>query len=225
MKKLLAVFLSLVMMLTFIPYGVSAAEVGDSRETDLIAKAADVFPEHADKLLNSSYTPSTHSGNSTARTLIASETRPVSSNEYVTYSEYSDGLILLSDYEFTSDTKTVSSSSSSGNKYITVDVTAACVNGPGFEGYFYLKGLSYTLRSGLNNYDSITNEGTPSKGTNCANYTRISCTPNETLHDYAQLHYKLSFRIGSGTHGQYLESSLTIFVGTDTAWILHTAAG
>lgn len=237
MKKLLAVFLSLVMMLTLIPYGVSAAEVEDSRETDLITKAADVFPEYADKLLNPRSRVATHSGNPTPRVLVVEKTRSVSDKESITYTEYSDGCILLrDDYcvyesealysddenpEFNEDSTVVSSDKGSFYKRYTINVTATCI-GPygGRTGYFYLDGVSYTILNGLVNYDSITNPGTARKGANCDYANRTVYERTEFDRGYARVAYNLTFRIGSGS-GDVLHSVLAVSVGEDSATISH----
>lgn len=58
MKKFLVVFLSIVLLFTSIPFAVSAEQSGSD---NLVNKAAIVFPEYAEKLLNPGSHPSTHS--------------------------------------------------------------------------------------------------------------------------------------------------------------------
>ena len=103
MRKTLALLMSLILALSLVPFGAFAAEENPSAYDTLVNKAAAVFPEYAEKLLNPSCNPSVFSQNAASSTLITRETRAFSDTESITYTEYSDGLILLSgcviDYE------------------------------------------------------------------------------------------------------------------------------
>lgn len=54
------------------------------------------------------------------------------------------GLVLLSDYDFTYETTEVDYYTGSTYRSITIDIEAACV-AAGYNGYFYLDGVSYKL--------------------------------------------------------------------------------
>ena len=216
MKKFLALFLSLVLLFTSVPCGASATEAERTGYNTLVSKAVAAFPEYADKLLNPRYDSSTYTRDATARVLVANETRSISDKEGISYAEYSDGLILLSDYHFTSDSSLVNSLSGTTYRDITINISAACVTDFNYDGYFYLDGVSYTLRTGVNVFDRITNPGTPRKGTNCTNYSREEYTENETYFGDARLAYRLTFKVGPQAY-QVVQSILSLQVGGDTA--------
>lgn len=220
MKKFLALFFSLVLLFTSVPFGVSATEAERIGYNALISKAAAAFPEYADKLISPSYDSSTYARDAVARVLVANETRHISDKEAISYAEYSDGLILLSDYYFTSSSSLVSSSQGTTYRNITINISAACVTDFNYDGYFYLDGVSYTLRTGDDVFDSITNPGTPRKGTNCTNYSREEYTENESGYGGARIAYRLTFKVGPQAY-QVVQSILSLQVGGDTANLNH----
>lgn len=218
-SKFFAVLMALVMALTLIPFGAMAEENYSSNDTTLLDKAVAAFPEYAEKLLNPSPNSSVFSRSAETRTVVVNETRAISEDETITYTEYSDGLILLSGCEL--DYESDCPGGGGLNKDITINVTATCVNGS-YYGYFYLDGVTYRLNSGINNWDKISNTGTARKGSNCLYYNLNKYELSETPSNYAYIIYALSFRIGS-TSGAILQTYLTISVGEDTAVIGHSS--
>ncbi len=217
MKKYLALFLSLALLLTTIPFSASAAETQSGHET-LVQKACYAFPEYAEKMQNPQDGAQLYSRSAMPRELLVKETRPVSDTEYVTYSEYSDGLILLSGYDFTAESTTVNYVTGSTYRNITIDIEATCVNDVSYDGYFYLKGVSYSLRD--NEFDVITNPGTESRTGYCTKATRTTYTEKESYTTNAGIVYRLWFQLGPT--GYYtVESQLSLYVGGDTAGLDH----
>lgn len=225
MKKFIAVLLSLSLLLTMMSLSASAAELEQQGYENLINKTISVFPEYAGKLLNPTYSPSESTRTSSPRTLIVKETRPFSNTESITYSEYSDGLILLSAYDVDYETETVGPipQPNLSVRNFTINITATSVV-TGYNGYFYLNGVSYAINAGLNNFDSITNFGTGSKGTNCTRAVQTDDEPNETKYGYARLQYDLAFRVGPHS-GDFITTELIMHVGEDTAVIDHSVWG
>ena len=218
MKKLFALLLTVTMLFTVVPLGASATEEKQSGNT-LVNKAVAVFPEYAEKLLNPAPIGSVYANNEDGRELVVKKTRPISDNEVITYSEYSDGLILLSGFEATYDTTVTGSSSGPGYRDMTINIEAACVLSNG-TGYFYLNGVSYRLNDGWDRYDMITNEGSPSKGDHCTGYERQHFASNESAEGYARIQYGLDFRYGpQPTH--FITTCLTLHVGEDSAIVEH----
>lgn len=218
MKKLFSLLLTAVMMLTIVPFSALALEEKRSEDT-LVKKAIVVFPEYSEKILTPETTRSVYMNNDKGRELVVTKTRPLSDNEYITYSEYSDGLILLSGYDYSYDTTVTGSSSGPGYKDITINIEAACVSSYG-TGYFYLNGVSYRLNDGWNNYDTIRSEGSPSKGSLCSGYERQNFVSSESAEGYARIQYRLTFRVGPNAP-QFVTSYLTLHVGEDTAVVEH----
>lgn len=221
MKKLVALIISCAVLITVFPFGVSAVSDDQQRNSLLNEKAASVFPEYADKILNPDCRVSTNTRSTTNREIVANETRAVSDNEYITYTEYSDGLILLSDYDFDAESEGVNTVTGLGYRQITINITAWCLS-TYYDGYFYLDNVTYQLNDGDNNFDTIINPGTPRKGNNCSLYSRTSYIPNESYSDgYAKVSYRLGFKVGSSA-GAVATSDLTLYVGEDTAAVSHT---
>ena len=141
MRRCLALFLSIALLLTTVPFVVFAAETKQLGYDSLVQKASAAFPEYAEKMQNPRGITFLNSQSPMPRELVINETRPISDTEYITYSEYSDGLILLSGYDFTYDSTTVSDITGSTSRDITIDIEATCVNDVGYTGYFSLKGV------------------------------------------------------------------------------------
>ena len=219
MKKLLAILLSLVMVFTLVPLGVLASEAEESNHTTLVDKAVAAFPEYAERLLNPNYT-SAYSRSATDRVLVVKETRSISGTESITYAEYSDGVILLSDYDFTYDSSLDNSYHGSTSRNVVIDIEAACVLNGTTLGSFFLDNVSYILYYGDNNFDCITSAGTGTRRDGCTSATCTLYKENEDLEGYATLSYKLAFRVSSSA-GAIVESYLTLYVGEDTAMIYH----
>lgn len=218
MKKIIAILVAFVMLFSAMTFSVSAAEIEQSGYESLVAKASAAFPEYAEKMQNPNINPSVYARNPESRELLVNETRSISDKESITYTEYSDGLILLSGYEFTAKTITVDRVTNSSSTNITLNIEATCVNDTAYHGYFHLDGVKYTLRSSA--YDSITNTGTAWREGYCNKATRFLNNPNETATSYAELGYELHFQIGPG--GYYtVDSVLILWVGDDTAVLEH----
>ena len=218
MKKLFALLLAVTMLFTVLPLDAFAAEEKQSGNT-LVNKAVAVFPEYAEKLLNPEPICSVYANGEDGRELVVKKTRKISDNEVITYSEYSDGLILLSEFEATYDTTVTGSSSGPGYRDMTIDIEAACVMSNG-TGYFYLNGVSYRFNDGWDRYDMITNEGSPSKGNHCSGYEHQHFVSNESAEGYARIQYRVDFRFGPRpTH--FINTYLTLHVGEDSAIVEH----
>lgn len=216
MKKLLALLLSLAVFFTFSPLSASAADFESPNNNVLVNKAVATFPEYAERLLNPNYS-SSRARSTMERVLVVKETRPISDTEYITYAEYSDGLILLSDYEFTYNTSGSSIYYGDTFKYITIDISATGRYDGSTLGVFYLNDISYTINYGDNIYDEINIPGTPSTSNRNTTYSDRTYWPDETDERYAKVSYKLRFKVDSG----YVESIITLDVGEDTALIDH----
>lgn len=222
MKKFMALLLSLSLLLTMMPLCASAAELEQQGYDTLINKAATIFPEYAGKLLNPTYSPFSSARSASPRVLVVKETRPFSDTESITYTEYSDGLILLSAYDVDYESTIVGSipHPNLSVKNYTINITATSVV-DGYYGYFYINNVSYRINAGLNTYDSITNFGTAKKGANCVRSEMTDDTANESAYGYARLAYDLGFKIGP-LSGQIISTELVMHVGEDTAVIDHS---
>lgn len=222
MKKLVSFCLAVIMIFAILPVSAFAVETDQQGCEALINKAATVFPEYAEKLLHPTRNSSYSTQAASPRVLVANEVRPVSATESISLAEYSDGLILLSDYEDITDytyepVGSVPDPSLSVRKY-TANITATSVYN-GYYGYGYIKNVSYTINTGVNVYDKITNRGTVSKGSNCNSATFVYSRANESATGYAMLEYDFGFITGPG---QFITTELVINVGEDSAVVSHS---
>lgn len=222
MKRFVIMLLAFALLLGTMSFNVSAVEIEQSGHGALVQKAMSAFPEYAEKLENPKGGAEFISREASIRELLVNETRAISSKEYITYTEYSDGLILLSGYEFTADTTTVNYVTGASSRDITINIEATCVNDVNYDGYFYLNGVSYSLRN--SDFDIITNPGTASREGYCTKATRTVFTAQETLTGYARIAYDLCFQLGPT--GYYtMNSELLVYVGEDTAIVEHMDRG
>lgn len=221
MKKLFSFFITFTLLFTFVPFNVSASEVEQSDDLTLTDKALIVFPEFAEKMSTPNNRTSTYSRRNANSTLVAKETRPISDTEFITYAEYSDGLILLSGYSFPYESSLDNAYYGSTFKSLTIDIEAECILYGSSIGSFTLDNVNYVINNGDNNFDSITDPGTGSKSGQCISGTRVDYRENETATQYARLSYELQFKL-SNTPGDLVRSYLTLNVGEDTAVIDHS---
>ena len=183
MKRFYSILLATVMLLSTMTFDVFATEDDIVRE-DLLTLACEVFPEYAQKIRFQGIS----SNQRAQRSLVVNETRQVSDNSYLIYTEYSDGIILLTDYEFDAYAIVTDSLTSSGATTCTVDIRAVCSN---ISGYFLVEDVKYThVRSG---YDSINSVGTYSHHGNCTIHTVHDPILTETATHGAELKYRLNF--------------------------------
>lgn len=215
MRKYLAMLLAAVMLLTMMPLGAAAAETDTSERDELIALACEVFPEYTNKIKNKSIGANLLSRTSGQRELVATETRSVPDGETLIYSEYSDGVVLLTEYDFGKEVTYVDRQTGAGITTTTVNIKATC---SGTSGYFQLTNVVYTLVS--SSYDMINDTGSASTTGNCSITKAYSPVLNETASGNAKLVYSLQFRLSSAA-GDFLTSQLKLEVGDDSAAVTH----
>lgn len=218
MRKTVAILVAFIMLFASIPFNVFASESESSGYNDLVAKASMAFPEYADRIHHSGSKLLKHSGSSAPRKMIVCETRKISDNEHITYTEYSDGIILLSDSNCTVDTSTVEYETSPSYRNITIDIHAACVTETGRDGYCEVKGVKYTLVSG--GYDYIRDRGQIVKGRSCLDATYSEYTLNEHATGYAVSTYNCSFKVSLDGHF-VITTRIVLNVGDDSADVQH----
>ena len=124
------------MLFTTFPSVVFAAEDSTSECEEFIDLACEIFPEYSDKIRGDSQYSNTNTRSSVHVELIESVSRAVSENEYITYAEYSNGAILLTDYSYSYYTTQNESYTSAGGTYASIDIIAACSGGDSFYSYF-----------------------------------------------------------------------------------------
>lgn len=214
MKKILCCVLSLTLLFALIP---TKANAVSQEQEDLIELACSVFPEYSDKIINPSPPASTYSRTQDTPSLIVNESRAVSETETLMYSEYSDGTVLLTDWEVTANSPTVTiedrySSSYAVNYTVTLKATCAHVTG-----YFELQNAKFSL---INNaYDQITDTGTEVRSGNCTN-SSVSCKAVESSTP-ANITCDLIFRFADYSTS-IVETNLVLKVSGNGYSVSHT---
>ena len=214
MKRTFSVIMLMIHLLSMLSVA-AYADSGNDVQNEVIALACEVFPEYANKILAPAVDISIYGRSMNQRTLVVSETRSVSDNEYITYSEYSDGVVLLTDYEFEHTETTNDYDSNPMTTTVDMDIKATCTN---VSGYFLLEGVRYMLING--SYDTILDVGTPTYSGKCTLHTAFTPVLNESASGNAYICYNLNYQFGPGVY-YTLTSQLTLFVGDDTATVTH----
>ena len=179
MKRIFAIILSLVMLLTTAALPVHAAEATTSEKEEIIALACQAFPEYVDIIRGNTVVNHARSTNQSVE-LVFSETRHISDNQYVSLTYYSNGRALLATVEDEVYYHEVELDGRIMYGTISADFTYT-----GFSGAFTLKNVTYVINP--NGSDYFTSFGSAT----CTGYNRIEnrCQPNNS----ANLVYSIVF--------------------------------
>lgn len=226
MKRCLSIFLSLLLMLTMFPVTANATENSTTECEELIDLACQIFPEYVSKIKNHEISTYALPRNIEQPEIVFSETRAVSEDENIIYTEYSDGAVLLTDLQFNKEVTYVDRQTGAGATVVTVNIKATCNQVS--DQYFKLSNVVYTLNGA--GYDSIDNPGTASTSTPATNGSGHACNiigsrtyePNETASANARLMYHLQFRYHL-VADRFYDSYLTLEVGDNSATVTHSS--
>lgn len=213
MKKVLSVVLSIIFIFTMLPLSAIASE-NNAIQDELLAKACAVFPEYSNKIQYNTFNPNRRSARSNE--LIVTMVRSVSENEYLIYSEYSDGMVLLTNYE-AYPYEIVSSSSTTSDIVTNYTVTIKATV-PNVSGYYMISGFKYSIISGQ--YDAILDDGTASwSGSFYGPSDAVSGSiRNETASSAAKVEYRPLYSVSGSTY----QTSLLMTVRNNVFSISHT---
>lgn len=95
MKKLLAVILSFVMLMSFAALPVHATGYATSEKEEILALACQAFPEYTDIIYGRVSSCQTRRNTNETPEIVFSETRSISDNQSISITYYSDGGALL----------------------------------------------------------------------------------------------------------------------------------
>ena len=221
MKKLLSLCLAALLLVSMLPVNVFASET--SKHDELVALACDIFPEYANTILNKELI--TNSRSVLDRELVFTETRNISENEYLMYSEYSDNLSLLTYYNFEVELYDDGYVNGSAGRTLTFDIVATCAES-GFLGDFTLNNVKFTLISSA--YDQINSIGVPDPNGGCSirDFDDNSIIENpdiqytETSSSKAYIRYHLNFW-NQAENSRTLNSVLELYVGNNNYSVSH----
>ena len=221
-KRLLSLILIL-LLLTTCPLGipVHAREQSDER-AEILEKACIAFPEYANKIESDALSFSA-ARSATSRELVITETRSISENEFIVYTEYSDGLIVLDQALMDSDVVYNTTEQSGSMTIFNITIKATCLE---TESYFKVSNLEFIIYPSA--YDRITSIGTatthnPENTYNdCCYYDAEECvyTPYETATDFASVCFPLQFKFAPYP-GYIYDSYLWVEVGNNALSVHH----
>lgn len=224
MKKVISLCLALFILFATMPV-VHATDSSVNTHEELINLACEVYPEYANKIRNQKILPSSHARSSEPPELIYSDSRDTSNGGTLLYSEYSNGVILLTNYTPKKEVTVVDSNTGAGATAYTINISATC---SGTNGTFTAKNVKYTTIS--SSYDRIDSVGTHDEYTPEMN-GYIACslqnvTPNpyvvmnESASGNARLTYKLIFKYAPYANC-FVATELTLSVGHNSATVTH----
>lgn len=214
MKKILSITLSVIFLISIFPLSVFANEQEVPTHDEIINMACEVFPEYTEIITNQNIPSTTYARTQQERQIVKSITREASEDTMMNYTEYSDGVAILSSYTCPASKKTVNHTTIDGGYITTVNITVTCTIS---DGVFYLTNLEYkTLESG---YDSIVDIGTPSSNSDCQ-YSFHSKQLTENASSNAFVKYLPYFLVDGYTSWYYsVDTFVTFTVGDNTAWL------
>ena len=200
MKKMLAIMLAIVVMVSLLTVNVAATGIKGGemyKRNEIMEKACQVFPEYAAIIRtenrNTAYKAKSHSDKRLH--VVREETRSAGPNRNITYTELSDGAVLLASYSFYYSDNTTHEPPHGGETKYTATIDVMCTAS---YGVFTLRNIKYTISDG---YDKITSPGSPSVNDNdeCFYHTNsvydYDYKANETLHNPAYIMYKLTYHV------------------------------
>ena len=158
MKRVLSILLVAVLLFTVMPFAVFADESDISEHDELVAKACETFPEYSNKI-SGHLTPSqvqiqSVSGHSSE--VVHSESRYVSDDEVLTYTEYDSGIVTLSEARFTASFTTDSTDVSGSITYVTATLRGT-VSNYGCDNVFIAENFVFAIYA--HSYDRIISLG------------------------------------------------------------------
>lgn len=210
MKKCLSLVLAMMLIVSMLPF--KAYAMDDARE--LKSMALELFPEYAEYIAidPSAVIQSTYSRGTPE--VVVCETRNYDENTSITYTQLSDGVVVLSSEEVSPVITDNSSSGGSGGTSYNVTLTATCTIS---DQVFKAKNIVYTVASQgydlINSSGSLTSSTTYYAGLSSANYSETSST------NPAYLKFKVTYYVPyDASPYSYYECYIRFYVGNNTRW-------
>lgn len=236
MKRYFSIILSIVLFVSALPLNVFAIEDALSEHEELIELACEVFPEYSSKILgeiHSSNASNARSLSAPTREELFTETRKYGENSSLIYTEYSDGLVLITavsdpesdgcEHDITYNERHTGAGATTVSMTVRATYNGASSYGYGCTGYFKISNFQYTTISG--DYDYINSVGTATESGDISSLSsKYSYSMNETSSANAYVKHYLQLQIGTSAYHS-LNSWLTITVGDDGASVTHKLVG
>lgn len=224
-RRLVSILIAIVMLFSSVPVAFATNVIDDQQE--LIDLACEIFPEYANKILYQKALPPSVMRISDVE-LVHSESRNVSNSKTLLYSEYSNGIILLTETENEpAEVKYVDITSGSSSTVYTINIKATCTDA---YGTFNAENIKFTLISSA--YDRIDSKGTYSFSNpemlgfigcqlvNTAPDPNPRVVWNESASGNAEIEYMLMFRFAAYA-GSFLNTHLVLDVGDNNYIVSH----
>ncbi len=219
MKKLFALLLVFAMIFATLPFTAFASEA-TSMQSQLTIKACNAFPEYANKIRAQEQQASKEKLSITSnqsKDVVINETRNISDKESITYTEFSDGLIMLTTSSVSYSTTTTHVISSGSRTYYTMDILAELV---GFSGcHATLHNVKYIIDT--NGYDKINSFGYSTRGSKCTGCDVGIYPAAESASGPAKLTATIHFLFGNASEGDVCRTELVMTVGSNSMRISY----
>lgn len=220
MKKAIALLVSLIMLFVNCALPASAAVYDSEPEVqvnDLLVLACEVFPEYADRI-----TTEYHSSNSrSARTLVREISRESDNGSIFTYTEYSDGLVLLTESEVDFKCEETQTDMEVEQSITRCTLSVRAFSNKFTYGYFQFNNIRFVLDRF--NYDYITSYGSAIKYGSplCLSPSTPTVIYNETASRRAQISYFIHWDTNDPISKDYWPTELRIVIGNTTYSVSH----
>lgn len=176
------------MAFVMLPISVMATEQSTSAKNRRLSLACEVFPEYATSIQSNNSTVSPRSYSATDREVVISETRNVSDNQVMSYTEYSDGTVLIAYSSYSKSTTITDIYTGSQSTNYTADLVVDCIDS---DQTFIVRNLKFTLIK--QSYDCITSTGSLSDSTTNQQYA-YSVKSWEDDSGPARVYYHVQFQ-------------------------------
>lgn len=209
MKKLLSMCLDAILLVTLFP--VHALAVEYSEDDDLIELACEVFPEYEASIRGEIF-PKNENSRSSNREVIISESRQVSENQTLYYTEYSDGVALVASSGFTPTETIINNDTGASATTITSKLVVKCTWS---NQEFICNNVKYVTVSSQPDY--IISTGNLSDSDTNDAYVKENTKYKENSSGPARIDYYAQFQLLPQFNSTPLEPTIYFTVGQNVA--------
>ena len=215
MKRLLSIFLALILIIALVPIHTFAAEAENAEYNRVIDLACEVFPEYKNEITDTSCL-STVYARSSEPSIVYTETRLYDEDTFVTYSKLSNGAVVLSVLDPTDSMVITNSEGDSRVTTYTATLTLALTV---YQGIFKAQNVMFTIASETR--DVINSPGTISATNACRKEIYSSSYTESSVP--ARVTYRVCFDRADVAGGyQHVQFYYTLYVGGNRWWTTVT---
>ena len=193
MKKLISLVMAITMIFSVFTVNVGAAEIDTTNREQLLSLACQVFPEYAAKIA-ADQAPTSDGIKSVSENIeiIFTETRKANDDFYITYTEHSNGVVTLANFD-TEEKIIYNQGTVSGNStYYDVTLYGTTL---GSANDFTASHVKFVVNNP--GYDQITSTGTTNIAYHHTNEVDVTLNEWESASYAASIAYRFTLTVGS----------------------------